>query len=202
MLMRVEVENVQRSALNIDVRNNTSNIKHQIRRWTDSPWRTSNIRRWLDRSWWRRENNADRRAGVAFSESQPERKNRHLVARSKRSWRRCTAGGSCHDDQLAGRSRFHAQHGHAWTSRRPVARNTRLSRPARSVEFRLGNYRDGGNRSGSDAISEKWNCRSDGAGNESRLRQPFTITKNCHAGFGQYRGGEQKRSSARAHSAH
>ena len=68
-----------------------------------------------------------------------------------------------------------------------------------SVGLRLRHYRDGRHRPGSDAVSEAWNCRSNRAGDESRLRQPVAVAENRDARSGRHCGREQERStSARA----
>jgi len=97
---------------------------------------------------------------------------------------------------------INSQDGYPGTGGRTFACNARLPRVAGAVEFRLRHYRDRRNGTGGDAISEKRDRQFNRAGDESRLRQPVTIAKDRHARSRRYRGGEQERSSARAHSTH
>ena len=94
-----------------------------------------------------------RRTGFASAASRAKRGSRffHTIRASSakaRCWR------SRDDDQLAGRSRFHAQHGDARTIRRFVARDGRLPATARAKRFRLRHHRNRWHGPGSDAVSK------------------------------------------------
>src|SRR5437868_1972968 len=84
----------------------------------------------------------------------------------------------------AKRSRVHAEHGDARTSRRTFTGDEGLSHATRAIRVRLRHHRNGRHRSGSDAVPEEWDCRSNRAGNESGLRQSVAVAKNRHARFG------------------
>ena len=69
---------------------------------------------------------------LRFLNQESKRAHRDFVARSERDWRRRVARRSRHHDQLAERSRVHAQHGDARTSRRTFASHEGLSRATRA----------------------------------------------------------------------
>src|SRR5262249_37562819 len=158
-----------------------------------------------DRLHWtgrRRQDDVDRRIGAALPQQRQEITGRDFVTRPERHWRGRVAGRSRDDDQFTKRSRVHPQHGDPRTSRRTFARDEGLPRTAGAVGIRLRHHRNGRHWPGSNAVSKKWARRSNGAGDEPRLRQPIATAENRNARSRRHRGREQKRFTAGEDGAH
>ena len=134
---------------------------------------------------------------LRFLNRDPKDADRDFVARPQRGRRRRAAGRSRDHDQFAGRSRFHAQHGHARTSRRAFARDEDCLRCWRKSNFDYVIIETVG--TGQEAMPFQKNGIVD---QTVLVMNPdygsaVAVAKNRYARSGRHRGREQERSRAR-----